>query len=90
MLLFPIHLIEDLSQYFGLSYDKYLAVLCKISRTGEKEASQAIVLNSFEPLVVLYWTCLRQEYQRRHRPKTMQASFDKSKKWQNGPRLCEF
>ena len=59
--------------------------LCKTSPTGhqlgksckdEKEASQAIVLNSFEPLVVLYWTCLRQEYQRRQRPKTMQVSFE--------------
>ena len=43
MLLFSIHPIEDLSQHFGLSYDKYLAVqmqelpaedLCKTSPTG--------------------------------------------------------
>lgn len=66
-----IHRIEDLSQHFGLSYDKYLAVrmqelptedLCKTSPPAEKEASQAIVLNSFEPLVVfeqVYRTCLR-------------------------------
>ena len=70
-MLFSIHPIEDLSQHFGFSCDKYLAVqlhelptedLCKISRPAEKEASQAIVLNSFEPLVVfeqVYWTCLR-------------------------------
>ena len=70
-MLFSIHPTEDLSQHFGFSCDKYLAVqlhelptedLCKISRPAEKEASQAIVLNSFEPLVVfeqVYWTCLR-------------------------------
>ena len=53
--------IEDLSQHFGLSYDKYLGVqmqelptedLHKTLPAAEKEASQAIVLNSFEPLVV--------------------------------------
>ena len=53
------------------SYDKYLDVqmqelptedLCKTSQPAEKEASQAIVLNTFEPLVVfeqVYRTCLR-------------------------------
>ena len=66
-----IHLIEDLSQHFGLSEDEYLDVqmqelptedLCKTSPPAEKEASQAIVLNSFEPLVVfeqVYRTFLR-------------------------------
>ena len=66
-----IHPIEDLSQRFGLSHDKYLGVqmqelptedLCKSSPPAEKEASQAIVLNSFEPLVVVeqvYQTCLK-------------------------------
>ena len=51
-MLFSIHPTEDLSQHFGLSYDKYLAVqlqelptedLCKNSLPAEKEASQAIV-----------------------------------------------
>ena len=66
-----IHLIEDLSQHFGLSEDEYLDVqmqelptedLCKTSPPAEKEASQAIVLNSFEALVVfeqVYRTCLK-------------------------------
>ena len=71
VLLSWIHPIEDLSQHVALSYDKYLDVqiqelptedLCKTSPPAEKEASQAIVLNSFEPLVVfeqVYRTCLR-------------------------------
>ena len=66
-----IHPIEVLSQRFGLFYKKYLGVqmqelptedLCKTSPPAEKEASQAIVLNSFGPLVVfeqVYRTCLR-------------------------------
>ena len=66
-----IHPIEVLSQHFGLFYKKYLGVqmqelptedLCKTSPPAEKEASQAIVLNSFGPLVVfeqVYRTCLR-------------------------------
>ena len=62
-MLFSIHPIEDLSQHFGLSYDKYLDVEMQelpTSPAAEKEASQAIVLNSFEPLVVfeqVYRTC---------------------------------
>jgi hypothetical protein len=57
VLLSWIHPIEDLSQHVALSYDKYLDVqiqelptedLCKTSPPAEKEASQAIVLNSFE------------------------------------------
>ena len=71
VLLSWIHPIEDLSQHVALSYDKYLDVqiqelptedLCKTSPPAEKEASQAIVLNSFEPLVVfeqVYRTCLK-------------------------------
>ena len=71
MLLFSMQSIDDLSQHFGLSYDKYLRVqmqelpteaLCKTSPPAEKDASQAIVLNTFEALVVfeqVYRTCLR-------------------------------
>ena len=52
-----MHSIEDLSQHFGLSSNKYLDVqmqelptedLCKTSSAAEKDASEAIV-------VIFFW-----------------------------------
>ena len=61
MLLFFIHSIEDLSQHFGLSSNKYLDVqmqelptedLYKTSPAAEKDASEAIVVIFFGQFVV--------------------------------------
>ena len=63
MLLFSMHSIEDLSQHFGLSSNKYLDVqmqelptedLCKTSSAAEKDALEAIVVIFFGQFVVQY------------------------------------
>ena len=62
-ILFSMHSIEGLSQHFALSLNKPknnldvqmqelpTEVLCKPSPAAEKDASEAIVLNCFEPVL---------------------------------------
>ena len=61
MLLLSIHPIEDLSQHFGLSSNKYLDVqmqelptedLYKTSSAAEKDALEAIVVRNIGQFVV--------------------------------------